>query len=136
MYVSGCVMFTMSQIQFISDLKWRPGASTDELCLKEMTNFTKSGRFSPRHVELCHYCLSHLLFPPSVCRASHICPVATASGTAFWVLFEHTSVSSVQMSLRCQKYLWIPFDIFAYNTHSLFFSLSSALKTEDGGLTF
>lgn len=66
----------------------------------------------------CHYCLSHLLFPPSVYRETHLCPAATASGTAFWVVFEHTSVSCVQKLFRLQEYLWVPFDIFTYYTHA------------------
>lgn len=40
-----------SKISFISNFKWRPDASRNELCLQEMTNFTKVG-VSSRHVEL------------------------------------------------------------------------------------
>lgn len=85
----------------------------------------KCGRVqkNPKHViTVC----STYYFPHCVYRRAHLRPAAPASGTAFWVVFEHTSVSSVQKPFRSQKYLWIPFDIFAYtvyvvwNTHALF----------------
>lgn len=41
----------------------------------------KSGRFfSGRCAEACHYCLTHLLFPPTVFRETRQYPAATASG--------------------------------------------------------
>lgn len=55
-------MFTMSQIQFISDVKRRPGAPTDELCLKEMTNFTKKWAFFAKTCRA----LSLLSVPPTI----------------------------------------------------------------------
>ena len=128
------ILSRMSQIKSTPDFKLRSDAFRNELCLKEMTNFTNVGVFG-KACRACHYCPSHLLFPPSVYRANRVCPVASASGTAFWVVFEHTSVSSVQKLFRSQEYLWVPFEIFAYYAHTLCFFFST-FKTEVDGLIF
>lgn len=71
--------------------------------------------FSEKTHRPCHYFLPHLLFFfPSVCRAMHLCPAATASSTSFWEAFENTSVSSFQKLFSVWEYLWIPFDIITY----------------------
>lgn len=101
----------ISQIKLKSVCQWKPDASRNELYLKQMTNFTKVG-VSDRHVELV-ITASPTYYPPlhptttttPVYRATHLCPVAAASGTAFWVVFEHTYVSSVQKLLRSREYL-------------------------------
>lgn len=81
-----------------------------------------------------HYCRFRPLFPPSVYRETHHCPAATASGLAFWVVFERTSVSPVQKQLRLQGYLWGLFwylCIFTSSTRTLgFFFLHHPLLKE------
>lgn len=59
-----CRMSKISQIKFNSDFKWRPDASRNELCLKEMTNFTKVGVFLGRHAELVITACPTYYFPP------------------------------------------------------------------------
>lgn len=81
-----------------------------------MTNFTKVG-VSERLVELVITASPTYYFP----SLSRLCPKATASGTAFWVVSKHTSVSSVQKLFRSREYLWIPFDIYnivMWNAHT------------------
>lgn len=120
------------QITFISDCTCSPDSSRINHALRKWQTSQKWVSFGKTR-RACHYCPSHLLFPPSVYRETHLCPTAAASGTAFWVVFEHTSVSSVQKQFRFQEYLWAPFDMVAWYTqaHTLFVcSLSSTLKTE------
>lgn len=96
-----------------------------------MTKLHKSGCLSGRHAQPVITARPTYYFPPSVYRETHLCPAAAASGTAFWVVFEHTSVSSVQKQFRFQEYLWAPFDMVEWYTkaHTLFVcSLSSTLK--------
>lgn len=79
-----------------------------------MAKLHKSGCFQKRRIGLVIISCPTYYFFPSVCRAMHLCPAATASSTSFWEAFENTSVSSFQKLFSVWEYLWIPFDIITY----------------------